>query len=223
MHHPPEPPPLPNNIDSQGYISASDKQLESEGMSSDTTNDMKRFLDVAAKELNEKGSQLESNAYGRDNESYTNPISMADLSLQVSLDTPSTTIPLPTLPVPPSSKIPSGNFSHHSTPIMEQVVLDTTPYPLLTGNNILEPQYKIPKVSTANANFGLQTGTVTNINETNTTPIFTSPITTPMVTKQMGHPQSNAKPIIAIPDLSTILESSDNDSDNQYAENWLKM
>ena len=59
---PPEPPPLPNNIDSQGYISASHKQLESEGMSSDTTNDVKRFLDIATKELNEKGSQLESNA-----------------------------------------------------------------------------------------------------------------------------------------------------------------
>ena len=98
---------------------ASDKQLESEGMSSDTANDVKRFLDIAAKELNEKGSQLESNAYGRDSGSYMSPVSMADLSLQMSLDTPSTTIPLPTLPIPPSSKIPSGNFSHHSTPIME--------------------------------------------------------------------------------------------------------
>ena len=98
---------------------ASDKQLESEGMSSDTANDVKRFLDVAAKELNDKGSQLESNAYGRDNESYMSPVSMADLSLQVSLVTPSTTIPLPTLPIPPSSKIPSGNYSHHSTPITE--------------------------------------------------------------------------------------------------------
>ena len=155
-------------------------------MSSDTANDVKRFLDIAAKELNEKGSQLESNAYGRDNESYMSPVSMVDLSLQVSLDTPSTTIPLPTLPIPPSSKIPSGNFSHHSTPITEQVVLDTTPYPPLTGNNISEPQYEIPKVSTVNANFGLQTGTVANINETSTTPIFTSPITTPMVTKQMA-------------------------------------
>ena len=188
MHYPPEPPPLPINTDGQGYILASDKQLESEGMSSDTTNDVKRFLDVATKELNEKGSQLESNAYRRDSESYTSPVSMADLSLQVSLDTPSTTIPLPTLPIPPSSKIPSGNFSHHSTPITEQVVLDITPYPPLTGNNILEPQYEIPKVSTVNANPGLQTGTVTNINKTNTTPIFTSPITTPTVMKQMGLP-----------------------------------
>ena len=185
---PPEPPPLPNNTDSQGYISTGDKQLESEGMSSDTANDVKRFLDVTAKELNEKGSQLESNACGRDNESYMSPVFMVDLSLQVSLDTPSTTIPLPTLPVPPSTKIPSGNFSHHSTPIMEQVVLDTTPYPPLTGNNISEPQYEIPKVSTVNANLRLQTGTVTNVNETSTTPIFTSPITTPMVTKQMGPP-----------------------------------
>ena len=159
-------------------------------MSSDTTNDVKRFLDIAAKELNDKGSQLESNAYGRDNESYMIPVSMADLSLQVSLDTPSTTIPLPTLPIPPSSKIPSGNFSHHSTPITEQEVLDITSYPPLTGNNILEPQYEIPKVSTVNANRGLQTGTVTNINETNMTPIFTSPITTPMVMKQMGPPTS---------------------------------
>ena len=192
-------------------------------MSSDTANDVKRFLDVAAKELNDKGSQLESNAYGRDNESYMSPVSMADLSLQVSLDTPSTTIPLPTLPIPPSSKIPSGNFSHHSTPIMEQEVLDITPYPPLTGNNISEPQYEIPKVSTVNANLRLQTGTVTNINKTNMTPIFTSPITTPMVMKQMGPPQVNAKPIIVIPDLSTILESSDNDFDSQYAENWLKM
>ena len=97
---PPEPPPLPINTDDQGYILANDKQLESEGMSSDTANDVKRFFDVAAKELNEKGSQLESNAYRRDNESYMSPVSMADLSLQVSLDTPSTTIPLPTLPVP---------------------------------------------------------------------------------------------------------------------------
>ena len=192
-------------------------------MSSDTTNDVKRFLDVAAKELNDKGSQLESNAYRRDNESCTNPVSMADLSLQVSLDTPSTTISLPTLPIPHSSKIPSGNFSHHSTPITEQEVLDITPYPLLTGNNILEPQYEIPKVSTVNASLRLQTGTVMNINETNTTPIFTSPIITPMVTKQMGPPQVNVKPIIAIPDLSTILESLDNNFDNQYAENWLKM
>ena len=130
---------------------------------------------------------------------------------------------MPTLPIPPSSKIPSGNFSHHSTPITEQLVLDTTPYPPLTGNNILEPQYEIPKVSTVNANFRLQTGTVVNINETNMTPIFTSPITTPMAMKQMGPPQCNAKPIIAIPDLSMILESLDNDFDNQYAENWLKM
>ena len=107
---------------------ASDKQLKSEGMSSDTANDVKRFLDVATKELNDKGSQLESNAYGRDNESYTSPVSMVDLSLQVSLDTRSTTIPLPTLPIPPSNKIPSGNFSYHSTPIMELVVLDITPY-----------------------------------------------------------------------------------------------
>ena len=53
---PPEPPPLPNNTDSQGYISTSDKQLESEGMSSDAANDVKRFLDIATKELNEKGS-----------------------------------------------------------------------------------------------------------------------------------------------------------------------
>ena len=192
-------------------------------MSSDTTNDVKRFLDIAAKELNDKGSQLESNAYGRDNENYTSPVSMADLSLQVSLDTPFTTIPLPTFPVPPSSKIPSGNFSHHSTHIMEQEVLDNTPYPLLTGNNILEPQYEIPKVSTVNANPKLQAGTVANINETNTTPIFTSLITTPMVMKQMGPRQVNAKPIIVIPDLSTILESLDNDFDSQYAENWLKM
>ena len=87
----------------------------------------------------------------------------------------------------------------------------------------MEPQYEIPKVSTANANPGLQTGTVMNINETNTTPIFTSPITTPMVTKWMGPPQVNAKPIIVIPDLSTILESLDNNFDSQYAENWLKM
>ena len=55
------------------------------------------------------------------------PVSMADLSLQVSLDTPSTTIPLPMLPIPPSSKIPSGNYSHHSTPTTEQEVLDITP------------------------------------------------------------------------------------------------
>ena len=157
-------------------------------MSSETTNDVKRFLDIAAKELNDKGSQLESNAYRRDNESYTSPVSMVDLSLQVSLDTPSTTIPLPTLPIPPSSKIPSDNFSHHSTPIMEQEILDITPYPPLTGNNILEPQYEIPKVSTVNANLRLQTGTVMNINKTNMTPIFTSPITTPTVTKQMGPP-----------------------------------
>ena len=106
---------------------------------------------------------------------------------------------------------------------MEQVVLDITPYPPLTGNNISEPQYEIPKVFTMNANLRLQTGTVANINETNMTPIFTSPITTPMVTKQMGPPQVNTKPIIVIPDLSTILESLDNDFDSQYAENWLKM
>ena len=187
---PPELPPLPINTDDQGYILASDKQLESEGMSSDTANDVKRFLDIAAKELNDKGSQLESNAHGRDNESYTSPVSMVDLSLQVLLDTPSTAIPLPTLPIPPNSKIPSGNFSHHSTPIMEQTVLDNTPYPPLTGNNILEQQYEIPKVSTVNANPRLQAGTVVNINETNMTPIFTSPITTPMVTKQMGPPTS---------------------------------
>ena len=31
------------------------------------------------------------------------------------------------------------------------------------------------------------------------------------------------KPIIVLPDLSTILESLDNDFDSQYAENWLKM
>ena len=55
------------------------------------------------------------------------------------------------------------------------------------------------------------------------THFYFSPITTPMVMKQMGPPQVNVKPIIAIPDLSTILESSDNDFDNQYAENWLKM
>ena len=55
---PPEPPPLPINTDGQGYSLANDKQLESEGMSSDTANDVKRFLDVAAKELNDKGSQL---------------------------------------------------------------------------------------------------------------------------------------------------------------------
>ena len=151
---------------------ANDKQLESEGMTSDTANDVKRFLDIAAKELNEKGSQLESNAYGRDSKSYMSPVSMADLSLQVSLDTPSTTIPLLTLPIPPSSKILSGNFSHHSTPITEQVVLDITPYPPLTGNNISEPHYEIPKVSTVNANLGFQAGTVVNINETNMTPIF---------------------------------------------------
>ena len=41
--------------------------------------------------------------------------------------------------------------------------------------------------------------------------------------KQMGPPQVNVKPIIVIPDLSTILESLDNDFDNQYAENWLKI
>ena len=87
---------------------------------------------------------------------------------------------------------------------MEQVVLDITPYPPLTGNSILEPQYEIPKVSTVNANLRLQTDTVMNINTTNTTPIFTSPITTPTVMKQMGPPQVNMKPIIVIPDLSTI-------------------
>ena len=38
---PPEPPPSSINTDGQGYILANDKQLESEGMSSDTTNDVK--------------------------------------------------------------------------------------------------------------------------------------------------------------------------------------
>ena len=74
-------------------------------MSSNTANDMKRVLKVAAKELSNKRTEsIGSNQTWSDEENYESPVPPTlDRSLQISLVTPPTTIP--------SSVTPSQNDS----------------------------------------------------------------------------------------------------------------
>ena len=98
---PPEPPPSVTNKNGQ-KISSSDN---SESMSSDTANDVKRVLRVAAKELSNKRTESTgSNQTRSDEENYESPVPPTlDHSLQISLVTPPTTVP--------SSVTPSQNDS----------------------------------------------------------------------------------------------------------------
>ena len=219
---PPDPPPSVTNKNGQ-KINSSDN---SESMSSDTANDVKRFLNVAAKELsNKKTESIGSNRTRSDEENYESPVPpILDRSLQVSLDTPPTTAPSS---ITPSQKdlLSKSNTPREATTAMgqEQVRLDTRLYSKFVEDNTTESQYEVPRNLTVNSTTRAQLDGTTDSSKTVTTPIFTSPITTPIVTKQAVTSQANTKSLPTKTDLSTIVESPASSIDNEYSENWLKM
>ena len=112
---PPEPPPSVINKNGQ-KISSSDN---SESMSSDTANDVKRVLKVAAKELSNKRTEsIGSNQTRSDEENYVSPVpSNLDRSLQISLVTPPTTAP-PSVTPSQNDSLTEGNTPRNATTAM---------------------------------------------------------------------------------------------------------
>ena len=105
----------------------------------------------------------------------------------------------------------------------EQVRLDTKSYPKFVEDDNTESQYEVPRDITVNSSTRTQLDHTTDSSKTITTPIFTSLITTPIVTKQTVSSQANTKSLPTKTDLSTIVESPASSIDNEYSENWLKM
>ena len=219
---PPEPPPSVINKNGQ-KISSSDN---SESMSSDTANDVKRVLKVAAKELSNKRTEsIGSNQTRSDEENYESPVPPTlDRSLQISLVTPPTTAP-PSVTPSQNDSLTEGNTPRNAATAMgrEQVRLDTKSYPKFVENDNTESQYEVPRDITVNSSTRTQLNDTTDSSKTVMTPIFTSPITTPVVTKQTVSSQANTKSLPTKTDLSTIVESPASSIDNEYSENWLKM
>ena len=123
-------------------------------MSSDTANDVKRFLKVAAKELSNKRTEsMGSNQTQSDEENYESPVPPTlDRSLQISLVTPPTTVPSSVTPSQNDSLIKGSTPRNAATAMgREQVKLDTKSYPKFVEDDNTESQYEVPRDITVNS------------------------------------------------------------------------
>ena len=85
----PKPPPPSSSVNpGHDYNSLIDQQAESKGMSTDTAMDVRNYLEVAAEEMTQTNPLSDQETPQSDDSYPPPPVVTADLSLQVSLDTP---------------------------------------------------------------------------------------------------------------------------------------